>query len=64
MAAFAAAVSRGLAANVVMLAVRIECGVMRNIMIFAAFIAGLGTLMAQMADRMAPALARPRHQLT
>jgi aspartyl protease family protein len=30
---------------------------MRNIMIFAAFIAGLGTLMAQMADRMAPALA-------
>jgi aspartyl protease family protein len=30
---------------------------MRSIMIFAAFIAGLGTLMAQMADRMAPALA-------
>ena len=30
---------------------------MRNIMIFAAVIAGLGTLMAQMADRMAPALA-------
>jgi aspartyl protease family protein len=30
---------------------------MRNIMIFAAIIAGLGTLMAQMADRMAPALA-------
>ena len=30
---------------------------MRNIMIFAAFIAGLGTLMAQMADKMTPALA-------
>jgi aspartyl protease family protein len=32
---------------------------MRNIMIFAAFIAGLGTIMAQMADKMAatPALA-------
>jgi aspartyl protease family protein len=32
---------------------------MRNVFIFAAFIAGLGTLMAQMADRMsaAPALA-------
>ena len=37
--------------------VPIECGVMRNIMIFAAFMAGLGTLMAQMADRMTPALA-------
>jgi aspartyl protease family protein len=30
---------------------------MRNIMIFAAIIAGLGTVMAQMADRMTPALA-------
>jgi aspartyl protease family protein len=30
---------------------------MRNIMIFAAVIAGLGTVMAQMADRMTPALA-------
>jgi aspartyl protease family protein len=30
---------------------------MRNIMIFAAAIAGLGTVMAQMADRMTPALA-------
>jgi aspartyl protease family protein len=57
MAASPAAVSRDLAANVVISGVRIECGVMRNIMIFAAFIAGLGTLMAQMADRMAPALA-------
>ena len=30
---------------------------MRNIMILAAFMVGLGTLMAQMADRMTPALA-------
>ena len=30
---------------------------MRNIMIIAAFIAGLGTIMAQMADKMTPALA-------
>jgi aspartyl protease family protein len=57
MAAFPVAISRDLATDVVISGVRIECGVMRNIMIFAAFIAGLGTLMAQMADRMAPALA-------
>ena len=57
MAVFPAAVSRDLAANMVISGVRIECGVMRNIMIVAAFIAGLGTLMAQMADRMTPALA-------
>ena len=30
---------------------------MRNIMIFAAFMIGLGTIMAQMADKMTPALA-------
>ncbi len=30
---------------------------MRNIMIFAAVMAGLGTFMAQIADRMTPALA-------
>jgi len=30
---------------------------MRNIMIFAAFMVGLGTIMAQMADKMTPALA-------
>lgn len=30
---------------------------MRNLMIFAAIMVGLGTLMAQMADRMTPALA-------
>src|SRR4030088_1465386 len=35
----------------------IECGVMRNIMIFAAFMVGLGTIMAQMADKMTPAQA-------
>ena len=57
MAAFLTAVGRDLAADVVISGVRVECGVMRNIMIFAAVIAGLGTLMAQMADRMAPALA-------
>jgi aspartyl protease family protein len=30
---------------------------MRNLMIFAAFMIGLGTIMAQMADKMTPALA-------
>jgi aspartyl protease family protein len=35
---------------------------MRNIMIFAAVIAGLGTVMAQMADRMTPALANTAHK--
>src|SRR6201746_919542 len=30
---------------------------MRNIMIFAAFLVGLGTIMAQMADKMTPAPA-------
>ena len=58
MKAVTAAVSRDFAADVVISAgVRIECGVMRNIMIFAALMAGLGTLMAQMADKMTPALA-------
>jgi aspartyl protease family protein len=57
MAGFPIAVSRGLAANVMISRVRIEYRVMRNIMIFAAFIAGLGTLMAQMADKITPALA-------
>jgi aspartyl protease family protein len=57
MAAFTIAVSRGLAANVMISRVRIEYRVMRNIMIFAAFIAGLGTLMARIADKMTPALA-------
>ena len=54
------ALYRGFAADVVISASPpVECGVMRNIMIFAAFIAGLGIMMAQMADRMAatPALA-------
>jgi aspartyl protease family protein len=34
-----------------------ECGVMRNLMIFAAVMVVLGTIMAQTADRMTPALA-------
>jgi aspartyl protease family protein len=60
MTASAAAVSRGLSADVVISAdPLIECGVMRNILIFAAVMVVLGTIMAQMADRMtaAPALA-------
>src|ERR1700676_3495344 len=36
---------------------RIECGVMRNIMIFAAIMVGLGTFMAQIADKMTPQAA-------
>jgi len=58
MAASAAAFGRGFVADVVLLrVVRIECGVMRNIMIFAAIMIGLGTFMAQMADKMTPAPA-------
>jgi aspartyl protease family protein len=58
MAVFVIAVSRGLGTDVVISAgPGIECGVMRNIMIFAAILVGLGTVMAQMADRMTPALA-------
>jgi aspartyl protease family protein len=60
MTAFAAAVSRGFAADVVISAnPPIGCGVMRNIMIFAAVMIGLGTFMAQIADKMTatPALA-------
>lgn len=36
---------------------------MRNIMIFAAIMIGLGTFMAQMADRMTPASAAPSAKL-
>jgi aspartyl protease family protein len=58
MAAFAIAVGRGFAADVVISAgPLIESGVMRNIMILAAFMVGLGTLMAQVADKITPALA-------
>jgi aspartyl protease family protein len=58
MTAFAAAVGRDFAADVVISAgPLIENGVMRNTMIIAAFLIGLGTLMAQMADKMTPALA-------
>src|ERR1700681_4426248 len=35
---------------------------MRNIMIFAAFMIGLGTIMAQVADKMTPALANTAAQ--
>ena len=35
----------------------IGCGVMRNLMIFAALMAVLGTVMAQMADKMTPTAA-------
>jgi aspartyl protease family protein len=58
MAVFMAAIGRGFGAGVVISAgVLIECGVMRNIMIFAAIMIGLGTFMAQLADKMTPALA-------
>jgi len=58
MAVCAAFSGRSFSAGVVMSAgSRIECGVMRNIMIFAAFMAGLGTLMAQLADKLTPAPA-------
>jgi aspartyl protease family protein len=53
MAAFAAAAGRGLAAGVVISQIFSEqCGAMRNIVILAAFMVGLGTIMAQMADKM------------
>jgi aspartyl protease family protein len=49
---------REVAADVVISANRFtECGVMRNILITAAIMAGLGTFMAQMADKMSPAPA-------
>ena len=55
---FPAAVSRGLAADVVISrGLLSKCGVMRNIMIFAAVLVVLGTVMARMADNMTPALA-------
>ena len=58
MTALAASVSRGLAADVVLSAAwKRVCGVMRNLMIFAAILVGLGTFMAQMADKMSPAAA-------
>src|SRR3954465_11148765 len=58
MAAWPGSVSRGLAAVVVISATRKRvCGVMRNLMIFAAILVGLCTFMAQMADKMSPAAA-------
>jgi len=64
MAAFAGVLGRDLAADVMISRVCNECGVMRNIMIFAAFMVGLGTVMAQMADKMTPALANSAAQKT
>jgi aspartyl protease family protein len=59
MAASASFISRGFARDVVISAGHsTECGVMRNIMIFAAFMVGLGTIMAQMADKMTPTPAQ------
>jgi aspartyl protease family protein len=60
MLVLAYSVGRGLVADVVKSrVVAIGCRVMRNIMIFAAVMAFLGTVMAQMADKMTatPALA-------
>jgi aspartyl protease family protein len=58
LATFTLAVSRDFAAGVVISRVSFgECGVMRGIMIFAAVMVGLGTIMAQVADRMTPAHA-------
>jgi len=58
-----AALARGGAAGVVKLRVRFsEYGVMRNLMIFAAILIGLGTFMAQMASKMAPAAATTAKQ--
>src|ERR1700684_822864 len=40
-----------------MTGVLIGCGVMRNLMLFRSVMVGLGTIMAQTADKMTPALA-------
>src|SRR5882762_9194457 len=58
MAASAGVVSRRLAGAVVIFALFcIECGVMRNLMIFCAILVALGSYMAQMADKWTPAPA-------
>ena len=59
MAASAGVVSRGLAGTVVLstVCVGIECGVMRNLMIFCAVLVALGSFMAQLADKWTPAPA-------
>jgi aspartyl protease family protein len=65
MTAFPGAVSRGLAAGVVISDSQNRVsGVVRNIMIFAAVMIGLGLFMAQTADRMTatPALAKATPQ--
>jgi aspartyl protease family protein len=58
MTACGAAFGRSLVADVMLSAgPQIECGVMRTIMIFAAIMIGLGSVMAQIADKITPALA-------
>jgi aspartyl protease family protein len=58
-AAVTVAGSRGVVTGVVISrSPVVEYGVMRNIMIFAALMVAMGTIMAQMADRMTPALAQ------
>ena len=58
MAVCAAVIGRSFFADVVISAgPLIECGVMRNIMMFAAVMICLGTLMAQLADKLTPAPA-------
>jgi len=56
MAVSAGVVSRGLADPVVLSTVVfcIECGVMRNLMIFCAVLVALGSFMAQIADKWTP----------
>ena len=63
MTACGGAVGRSPVADVVLSAgPQIECGVMRTIMIFAAIMVCLGTVMAQIADRMTPAHANTAPQ--
>jgi aspartyl protease family protein len=52
-----ARLGRTIAAAVVNCVVQTEYRVMRNILIFAAILAGLGTFMAQIADKLTPAPA-------
>ena len=62
MAASAAANCRGLAAGVMRWPVlSSKCGVMRNLMIFAAALVVLGAFMAQMADKMTAATPASAH---
>ena len=58
MAPIVVAIGRGSAADVVKSAGKwTECGVMRNLIILAGILIGLGTSMAEIADRITPARA-------